>query len=368
MAKAPKTLRVSDLVSALDAIAPTAMAEPWDNVGLLLGDRAQPLSSALLCIDLSSDVVAEAAEQKCQAVVAYHPPIFEGLKRVTGGPVLEALRAGLAVYSPHTALDAAPGGTHDALADLLDLSERAPLRHKTGEGELKLVTFVPESAVAQLSDALFAAGAGRIGDYHSCSFRLAGTGTFFGEAGTQPKVGQRGRLEQVAEIRLETVVPRARLGAVVTALRQNHPYEEPAFDLVPLAGAPSSSGQGRVGTPPTGSDRQSLVARLKEALGVASVWLAGPASGRAKRVAVCAGAGGDLLGAALDADADLFITGELRHHDALRAARRGMTVVCTRHTVSERPVLPRLREQLLARLPDLELSLSRRDVDPFALM
>ncbi len=361
---------VEDLAQAVEAIAPSRWAEPWDNVGLLIGDRAAPLSAALLCIDLSNEVVAEAEREGCQAVVAYHPPIFEGLKKITAGtPVYTALRAGLAVVTPHTALDVAPGGTNDALCDLLELEDRGPLRAAAvSDGAVKLVVFVPAEALEKVSAALFAAGAGHIGDYHSCSFRIPGTGTFFGGADTQPKVGERGRLEEVSELRLETVVPARAVPAVVRALRASHPYEEPAFDLVKLQAPPEAVGIGRIGTPRGKPSREQLVQRFKQALGGAPLLVAGSMSGTAKRVAVCAGAGGELLAEAMAQKADAFVTGELRHHDALRAARRGMLVICARHSASERPGLTALRQLLGARLPEVRLVLSQADQEPFSVL
>ncbi|MGD0525335.1 MAG: Nif3-like dinuclear metal center hexameric protein, partial [Polyangiaceae bacterium] len=299
-------MRVADLVGAMETIAPTRFAAPWDNVGLLVGDAEGPISRVLLTIDCTREVLREARAGGCEAVVSYHPPLFAAQKRFVAGSVaFEAARAGVALFSPHTALDVADGGTNDVLADALGMTERAPLRTVDGaDAELKLVTFVPAEHVEAVSRALFAAGAGRIGDYTSCSFRTAGTGTFFGGEGTQPVVGEAGRLEQAPELRLETVVPVGRAQAVVDALRAAHPYEEPAFDLVRLAPAPVRRGMGRVGavTPVPGA---ALVDRVKRALGVEQVLVAGPIERVVSRAAVCAGSGAELTGDAIAAGAGL---------------------------------------------------------------
>ena len=247
-------MELSELLSVLEEIAPTRNAESWDNVGLLAGDPSQKASKALLTIDYTDAVAAEAAREGCDCVVAYHPPIFESIKRVTsaGQPlVFDAIRRGVALYSPHTALDVADGGTNDMLADAIgiDPAARMPLRLVEPKArQYKLVTFVPAEHLQRVGDALFAAGAGRIGNYTRCSFRSPGTGTFFGEEGTNPAVGQSGRLEEAAEVKLETVLPIARLNEALQALRSSHPYEEPAFDLVQLAAPPEKLGQGRIGT------------------------------------------------------------------------------------------------------------------------
>ena len=361
-------MRVADLARAMEIVAPTRFAAAWDNVGLLVGDPEGSLGRILLAIDCTRAVIDEARAGGFDAIVAYHPPIFEARKRfVAGLAAYEAARAGLAVYSPHTALDVAEGGTNDVLADLLGMTDRSPLRAAIArDAETKLVTFVPASHVDAVARAVFEAGAGHIGDYSSCSFRTGGTGTFRGDEGTHPAVGQAGRLEEVAEVRLETVVAAGRMEAVVRALRAAHPYEEPAFDLVPLAVAAASGGRGfgRVGTvePETVA---RLVDRVKRGLGVDAVLLAGPADRTVTRAAVCAGSGGDLVPDAVAAGATLMLTGEVRHHDALRALEGDLAIVCTRHSTSERAALRGLERKLRALLPAVEVSQSENDGDPF---
>jgi dinuclear metal center YbgI/SA1388 family protein len=361
-------MQLRELLSALETIAPTHLAEAWDNVGLLVGDPAQPVTRVMLTVDYTHEVAREAERERCDVVVAYHPPIFDALKKLTAPSVVyDAARRGVAIWSPHTALDVADGGTNDVLADALGLETRAPLRPAAPrDAQHKLVTFVPEDAVERVARALFDAGAGRIGNYSSCSFRSGGTGTFFGEAGANPAVGEAGRLESAAEVKLETVVPIPRVDAVVRALRAAHPYEEPAFDLVRLAAPPQGVGIGRVGEFRAPVERGALVARVKASLGLAHVLVAGPTAGELTRAATCAGAGGDLLKDAIASRAGLYLTGELRHHDALAAARAGMTVVCALHSNSERATLARLRDRLARELPALDVAISREDRDPFA--
>jgi dinuclear metal center YbgI/SA1388 family protein len=339
---------------------------------LLVGDPGQSVSKAMLTIDYTPEVACEAAGEKCDAVVAYHPPIFDALKRVVAdgpsGAVFDAIRRGVALYSPHTALDVAEGGTNDMLADAIGLTDRAPLRlAQTKASQYKLVTFAPEKDADRVSNALFEAGAGRIGKYSACSFRSSGTGTFFGEEGTNPAVGESGRLERAEEVRVETVVPIAKIDVVIRALRAAHPYEEPAFDLQTLAAPPEGLGLGRIGEFAAPVPRAELVERIKRELDLPHVLVAGPTEGSAKRAAVCAGACGNLLDDALSQKADFYVTGEMRHHDALKAARAGVTVVCTLHSNSERAVLKRLQRRLAERLPALPVVLSRQDRDPFSV-
>jgi dinuclear metal center YbgI/SA1388 family protein len=325
----------------------------------------------MLTIDYTPAVAKEAAKQKCDLIVAYHPPLFHPIKRLTSESpealIFDAIRRGVAIYSPHTALDAADGGTNDVLADAIGIVDRKPLRIATGKpSQYKLVTFVPKDAVEKVSRAIFDAGAGRIGQYSSCSFRSSGTGTFFGNEGTNPTVGQPKRLEIADEIRLETVVSIDKIEPVIRALRESHPYEEPAFDLNQLAAPPEGVGQGRIGTLASQS-RQSVIERIKKELKLSHVMVSGPTDGTIQSAACCAGAGGEFLDDAIAQKADLYVTGEIRHHDAIKAANAGMTVVCTLHSNSERAVLPRLRDRLLEKLPALEVLISSDDRDPFTV-
>jgi dinuclear metal center YbgI/SA1388 family protein len=363
---------LGQLIAALEEIAPTSLAEPWDNVGLLLGDPAQKISGIMLTIDYTRAVAAEAAGRHCDLIVAYHPPIFTALKRLPSDSlIVDAIRRGAAIYSPHTALDVVDGGTNDALADALGLVDRQPLRPPSAKpAHYKLVTFLPQAALERVSRALFDAGAGIIGEYSSCSFQTAGTGTFFGQAGTNPAVGQSGKLQRVDEIRFETLVPIAKIDQVVQALRQSHPYEEPAFDLNMLAPTPARAaqpmGMGRIGAlPPT--SLPAIVDRLKGELGLSHLLIAGPTDRIIIRAAVCAGSCGDLLDDAIAGRAQLYVTGEMRHHDAIKAAEAGMTVVCTLHSNSERAMLGRLKTRLdaIAGMPPVLLSASDRD--PFTV-
>lgn len=255
-------MRVSDLVHAMQQIAPPDHAESWDKVGLLVGDSTRELRGpVVLTIDLIESVLAEAVELKAGAIIAYHPPIFEPLARVTDVTprqrvILRAIEAGIAVYSPHTALDAVPGGVTDWLCEGLSGGEpgkikgdcRALVAHAKNPvtQQIKIVTFVPAAEVEKVRNALASAGAGIIGQYSLCSFASPGTGTFFGSESANPQVGQRGRIEQVDELRLEMVCSKAALPLALETLRGLHPYEEPAIDVYELQATPRrGAGAGR---------------------------------------------------------------------------------------------------------------------------
>jgi dinuclear metal center YbgI/SA1388 family protein len=360
----------------MERIAPTWAAAEWDNVGLLAGGEDWPLRRALLTIDLTPVVLEEAAGARCDAIVAYHPPIFRAVTRMIPSPRTQegvaaaALANRIAVYSPHTALDAAPGGTNGTLAELCGLIDTAPFEAATPpRREAKLVTFVPPKSLEKVADALFAAGAGRIGDYERCSYRLDGVGTFFGADSTTPVVGRKGRLERVRETRLEVALPVSRIADVAAALKRAHPYEEPAFDIYPLATPPDArSGQGRVGRFAKPTTAAKLAARLRRLLKVRGVAIVGRVSAGVSRGIVCAGAAGSLPFEIADrpcGPGDVVVTGEIRHHDALRYQRIGAAAVALGHWASERPVLAPLASRLRAALPGTSIIISRRDCDPF---
>ena len=363
---------LSDMTAAMERVAPARHAEAWDNVGLLAGDPGQPVTRVMLAIDYTAAVAAEARDERCDAVIAYHPPIFSAVKRVTAdGPmalVYDAIRRGVALYSPHTALDVAEGGTNDVLADAVGLGTCRPLRPIGAKATAyKLVTFVPAESVDAVAFALGRAGAGTIGDYTGCSFRSAGTGTFTGGEGTHPAVGTPGVAEQVAEVRLEMVCPIGAVADVTAALRRAHPYEEPAFDLLVTAPPPPTLGLGRVGWLASPQPAAAVVERVKRELELPAVLVAGDVDRTVATAAVCAGACGDLLDDAIAAGVDLYLTGEMRHHDAQKAVAAGLTVICTLHSNSERAVLKRLRDRLDREAPGPAYLLSRTDRDPFAI-
>ena len=366
-----KAISVARVCAAMDEIAPPALAAEWDNVGLLLGRRAARVRRLCLTIDLTEPVLAEALRRRAEMVVAYHPPIFKPIGRLTAEetPVLwSAARAGLAVYSPHTALDAAPGGTNDVLAGAIGMAEHRPLEPIAPPAGCKLVVFVPPADAGRVASAAFAAGAGRIGQYAECSFRTAGVGTFRGGPGSRPAVGRPGRRQQAEELRLEVLVPRDRLGPVVEAIRAAHSYQTPAIDVYPLEPLSEGTGMGRVGPLRRPVELGTFVRRVKRALGLRRVLLGGPADRRVRLAACCAGSCGDLFRRALAAGADAYVTGEMRHHDALAAAAGGMTVLCVGHSNSERLALAHLARRLGDCLDGLEVFLARADRDPFQVV
>lgn len=379
-------MTLADLLATLDRLVPLSYAESWDNVGLLVGDAASPLTGpVLLTIDLTEPVLSEAVAMRASLVVAYHPPIFEPLKRVVassakGRVVLGAVENRIAVYSPHTALDAIPGGITDWLCEGLSGSKsagvvagdcRALVPHASlpATQEVKIVTFVPGGEVSKVRSALASAGAGLIGHYSLCAFASSGTGSFVGDSTTRPTVGQPGHLEEHAEVRLEMVCSSAALALALETLREFHPYEEPAIDVYPLVAQPQRRiGAGRRVTLDQPATLATLAQRLKAHLGIGVVNIV-PAPGRPvdhliKAIGVVPGSGASLVAAAAANHCDAFVTGEMKHHEVLGALERGIELLLAGHTNTERGYLPRLATRLTEAHPGLVVKVSQADRSP----
>ena len=316
--------RLRDVLDALEAAYPPALAESWDAVGLVCGDPDEPVSKVLVAVDPVPETVAEAVDTGAQLLVTHHPLLLRGVHGVPadqpkGRLVHQLVRAGAALFTAHTNADSADPGVSDALADALGLRVEGPLQPRAAENLDKIITFVPVgAATAKVLDALADAGAGQIGDYSHCAWSTEGTGQFLPHEGAHPAIGAVGALERVAETRLELVLPRGRRRAVIEALRAAHPYEEPAFDLFELAEIPGRRGLGRVGEL---AEPESLAAFTERAAAAlpATAWgvrAAGDPARAVRRVAVCGGAGDSALGAATAAGVDAYLTADLRHHPA----------------------------------------------------
>ena len=359
---------VAAIVEYLERFAPPALAAEWDNVGLLLGERGAAVERALTCLTVTPEVAAEAVGDRAQLLVTHHPIFFRPVKRLTadtpeGAMLLSLARAGVAVYSPHTAFDNTRGGINESLAARLGLSGVGPLRRRDGPRQVKLVVFVPDKDLGRVSDALFEAGAGRIGAYGECSFRLAGTGTFFGSDASNPTVGQKGRREDASEWRLEAICPQGCLEQALIAMRRAHSYEEPAYDVYPLR-AGSASGEGRLGTLARSVLLDDFARAVKQTLGGRPVQVVGDSGKPLSRVAIVCGAGGDFVADAARAGADVLLTGEARFHDCLEAQARGLALVLPGHYATERCGVEDLARRLHTQWPDIQVWPSRREAEP----
>ncbi|HEY3414379.1 MAG TPA: Nif3-like dinuclear metal center hexameric protein [Armatimonadota bacterium] len=353
---------IADVVAAMRRMAPEEWAEEWDNVGWLVR-RDAPMDAPLKAI-LSLDPVDPdwAAANGYRLNVCHHPNPFRGLTRVDDNTyAARAWAAGLNVYAAHTNLDAAPGGVNDALASALGLSDTRPMLPCDGATLVKFVTYVPEPHLSAVRTVCAEAGAGHIGNYDECSFAWPGTGTFRPLPGADPYTRTEiGRLEETDEWRLEMIVPSHLIEGVIAAANAAHPYEEIAYDVIPLANPDPRVGIGRIGTLPEPMELAEFCKHVSLSLRTDRV-SAGGSVDSVRTVAVLGGAGGKYLSAA--GGADVFVTGEVGHHDALEAQAMGMAIIDAGHFATERVVLEPLKRYLEAQLRGLNLTIAD-ETDP----
>ena len=310
---------IQSIADALEAWAPPGSAQSYDNVGLQVGDARRPVDQGLLALDCTPQVIDEAESIGASLIITHHPLLFKPLDSVTAGSptshlALRLAEAGIALYSIHTNLDAAPGGVSFALADHLGLTN-VDFLDGFEDTLYKLATFVPRDAFEAVRSALADAGAGRIGDYEACAFATDGTGYFRPGDATDPHIGEAGgALESVDEAKLEVEVARWALGDVLSALQSAHPYEEVAYDVYPVKQKNSRAGLGAVGTLPDPMPLSDFLQRVGKRLDAGSLRYVGDPSAAVERVAVCGGAGSDFIGTARSAGADAYVTADVKYH------------------------------------------------------
>jgi len=363
-------MELQRIIDVIEDFAPPYLAVEWDNVGWQVGARAKDVSRVLFALDVTPDVVEEARDFGAELIVTHHPLLYKPLSCVTDGSfvgrlVMKLIEHGLAHYCAHTNLDSCLGGANDALAEAVGIVEGEPLE-PADACIYKLVVFVPSANLVELRSALCEAGAGVIGEYDNCSFRVSGIGSFRGSESSHPVIGQAGRLEEVEEERLEVVVPRRCVSAVMEALARTHPYEEPAYDLYPLTLARPREGLGRIGALGSETSAAAVLALLKRHLETGEpVTVVGELERNVKTCAICSGSGGSLVSEVVRRGAQLFVAGEMNYHQALEAKASGLTVILLGHSVSELPGLRRLEQVVKSSLGDLETKTSRVQLEPF---
>lgn len=329
--------------------APADVAWEKDNIGLQVGDANVNVRGILVALDVTEQVLAEAARRRANVVVSHHPLLFRPLRSVansssTGRCVQQAIRNRIHVYSAHTNLDFTRGGTSFSLAGRLGLT-KVEFLSKHYRISYKVVTFVPTAHLKQVADAMAAAGAGRIGNYEDCSFRVEGTGTFRSNEHANPSVGQKGMLESVPEVRLEMVVPQWNLGSVLSAMKQTHPYEEVAFDVFRMENYSNDFGMGIIGELPRPQRITSFLKGVKRRLGTKALRWSGDPRRMIRHVAACGGSGADLLEEAVCRGADVFVTADIKYH-SFHAADGRIALVDAGHYETELPVVRVVAERL----------------------
>ncbi|HEY4324462.1 MAG TPA: Nif3-like dinuclear metal center hexameric protein [Mucilaginibacter sp.] len=312
-------MKLSQLTSYLESLAPLAYQEDYDNAGLIVGQPDQEISEALISLDCTEAIVDEAIANNCQVIISHHPIVFRGLKKFNSKTYVErvvekAIRNNIAIYAIHTNLDNIMTGVNARICETLGLTNCQILAPKTGILK-KLVTYVPVDKADEVRNALFEAGAGNIGNYSEVSFNAEGTGTFKGNEQTNPYVGEPGKRRYENEVRIETIYPAVLESKILMALFQAHPYEEVAYDLYQLTNQNQQVGSGMVGELDTPIDEVVFLSNVKEKMRAQVIRHTAFTGKQVKKVAVCGGAGGFLLKQAIAAGADVFITADYKYHE-----------------------------------------------------
>lgn len=320
------SIRISEVIAHLELIAPVSYQESYDNAGLITGDRAWPVKGVLVTLDCTEAVVEEAIATGCNLIVAHHPIVFKGLRKLTGSSyvervVISAVKADIAIYAIHTNLDNVLNGVNQKIAERIGLHNIRILRPRS-DTLSKLVTFVPRADTDRVLDALYAAGAGNIGNYRDCSFSIDGTGTFTPGDLAHPVVGVAGKKESVQEARVEVIFASAIQDQVVQAMRNAHPYEEVAYYITALRNEHQEVGSGMVGDLPSPMEPRSFLQHLKERMEVKVIRSTALLANPVTRVAVCGGAGSFLLNDAIRAGAQVFVSADFKYHEFFDADGR----------------------------------------------
>ncbi len=319
-------MKIQEITSFLESVAPPSLQESYDNAGLLTGNPDWACTGIICTLDATEDVVIEAIEKKCNLIVAHHPIIFGGLRKITGKnyveqTIIRAIKNDIAIYAIHTNLDNVLHGVNAAIADKLGLINRSILQPKR-ETLKKLFTFVPVDQAEKLRSAIFVAGGGHISNYSECSFNSSGQGTFKPGEGTNPFTGKIGERHTAEEIKMEIIFPAWQEKAIIEAMKAAHPYEEVAYDIVPLSNENQSVGSGLVGELPEPLSETVFLGLLKARFNLSVIRHTSLLNKLVKKVALCGGAGSFLIGAAAATGADFYITGDIKYHEFFDANNR----------------------------------------------
>ena len=352
---------IKEIATALEKFAPLPLQDGYDNAGLQIGLTDAEVTGVLLCLDVTEQVIDEAAASGCNLIVSHHPLLFRPLKRITGGNyvercVIKALSKGISIYSAHTNLDNAQGGVNHRIAQKLGLKNVRTLVPKENS-LLKLVTYVPVAQADSVRKALFDAGCGNIGNYDCCSYNIEGTGTFRASEGCNPFCGNIGEIHRECEVRVETILPAYIKNRVIRALLAAHPYEEPAYDIYEILNEWSSVGSGVIGELEEATDEKGFLLHIKKTFNAGCVKHTHLRNKPIKKVALCGGAGASFAGAALSAGADIYLTGEARYHELFDGTQQ-MLYAIIGHYESEQYTTEIFKELISENFPQLKIKTS----------
>ncbi|MCT4639628.1 MAG: Nif3-like dinuclear metal center hexameric protein [Bacteroidales bacterium] len=359
--------KVSDVVSVIESVAPLSYQESYDNSGLLIGQYNNSVNGALICLDVTEEVVDEAISLGVNMIVSHHPVVFSGIKRFNNSNyteriVIKAIKNDINIYAAHTNLDSVKGGINSVLADIIGLKSQQVLQPVNND-LYKLVVFIPEKHLENVSSKIFEAGAGNIGNYDCCGFSADGQGTFRGNEDANPFVGSVGELHKEKEVRFETIFPKHKKSSVVKAMLKAHPYEEVAYDIYALTQENSSVGLGIVGNIEKPMSEIDFLKNLKSRLGLDVIKHTKLFDKPIERVAVCGGSGSFLLNNAIRSKADIFISGDFKYHQFFDA-EESIIIADIGHYESEKHAKSIFYELLTKKMTKFATYLSEVNTNP----
>ncbi len=363
--------KIKDVAAYLESIAPIAYQESYDNSGLLTGNSSADVTGILVTLDCTEAVVEEAISSHCNLIVAHHPILFKGLKKLTGKTYVErtlisAIKNDVAIYAIHTNLDNVHSGVNRKIAEKIGLKNTRVLLPLPGMLS-KLVTFIPKNNLEIVVDALHAAGAGQLGNYKNCSFQISGKGIFEPNEDAKPFIGKSGQKEMVDEVRVEMIYPSHIEKSILTALKQSHPYEEVAYYISSLQNASQEVGAGLIGEIDVAEEPISFLQRLKKQMNVSVIRHTAPLDKPLKRVAVCGGAGSFLLKEAIAQGADAFISADFKYHEFFDADGKIM-IADIGHYESEQFTKELLKEVLSKKFSTFAINFSKTVTNPISYL
>lgn len=358
---------IKELVHIIETEAPLALQESYDNAGLIIGQEDTEITGVLICIDVTEEVIDEAIAGNFNFILSHHPLIFSGLKKIVGQndvqkSVAKAIKNDIAIYAAHTNLDNVAHGVSGKMAEKIGLINTRILIPSTNN-LLKLVTYVPRLHIFSVREALFAAGAGKIGNYDSCSFTAEGIGTFRANEHAKPFVGNINEIHIETELRLELIMPKHIKHKVIKALLMTHPYEEPAYDIIPLENQWNEVGMGIIGHLPDPENELEFLNRIKSIFNVGAVRHTRLLNKKITKVAVCGGSGSGLLGAAIAKQADVYISGDFKYHEFFEAENK-ILIADIGHFESEQFTKDIFFEIITKKIPTFAVRISEINTNP----
>lgn len=360
-------MTVKSICDLIEEIAPLSLQESYDNAGLLVGNAQMEVTSALVCIDITEEVIKEAIQKKCNLIISHHPIIFSGLKKITGQSevercVIQAIKNDLALYAAHTNLDNVLDGVSGKIAEKIGLKNVRILQPKE-KSLLKLVAYVPRIHSYNVRKAMFDAGAGQIGNYDNCSFNIEGLGTFRANDAAKPYVGNVNELHSESELKIEVILPEHLKWKVIDALIQSHPYEEPAYDIIPLLNKWNEVGAGVIGYLEDEEDEMTFLNRLKVIFNNPGIRYTNLLNKKIKKVALCGGSGSSFLKDAIHAGADLYISGDFKYHEFFEAKNQ-ILIADIGHFESEQFTKDIFCEIITKKMPTFAVQISDIKTNP----